>query len=87
MAAISLVLVLSVLVSNTHALLSNIASAAIGVGHTCAVNSSGSAFCWGYNYYGQIGDNGTVFTYSSTAYAYAPVQVVSPLHVFFCRVL
>lgn len=40
--------------ASTQALLSNIASASVGVGHTCAVNTSGSAFCWGYNYYGQV---------------------------------
>lgn len=27
--------------------------------HTCAVSSDGGAYCWGYNYDGEIGDNST----------------------------
>lgn len=37
---------------------------------TCAVNSSGSAFCWGYNSYGEVGDN-------TTTMRRTPVQVLS----------
>lgn len=68
-------IILSISTALAHALLSNIANACIGLGHTCAVNTSGSAFCWGYNFYGQIGDNGTVSSFYSTAYAFAPLQV------------
>jgi alpha-tubulin suppressor-like RCC1 family protein len=32
-----------------------------GRGHTCAVTNKGKALCWGWNFYGQIG-NGTVST-------------------------
>jgi len=30
-----------------------------GQGHTCAIVNNGSVYCWGYNYYGQLGDNTT----------------------------
>lgn len=31
-----------------------------GSSHTCAVNSSGEAYCWGNNAFGSVGDNTTV---------------------------
>ncbi len=41
-----------------------IASGAVGVAcgyyHTCALMASGSTYCWGYNYYGQVGDGTNV---------------------------
>lgn len=49
--------------------LTNIVAIATGDNHSCAVNSAGSLYCWGYNGYGNLGD-------SSTTQRNAPVQVV-----------
>ena len=49
-------------------LLSGIASIAAGGFHTCAVSTTGAVYCWGYNGYGEIGNN-------STANSNVPVQV------------
>ncbi|MEK7568832.1 MAG: hypothetical protein AAB497_01830, partial [Patescibacteria group bacterium] len=40
--------------------LANIVSINVGSLHVCAVSSSGSAYCWGANDSGQLGDNTTV---------------------------
>jgi prepilin-type N-terminal cleavage/methylation domain-containing protein len=39
-----------------------------GWGHTCALDSDYLLYCWGYNQYGQIGDNSTIDSH-------VPVQV------------
>jgi alpha-tubulin suppressor-like RCC1 family protein len=49
-------------------LLSGIATIAAGV-NTCAVTTTGAVYCWGYNNYGEIGNN-------STTSSNVPVQVV-----------
>ncbi len=45
-----------------------LASGVIGVGgggsHTCAVKSSGELLCWGYNFYGQLGDGIAISRYT-----------------------
>jgi len=50
--------------------LTDIASFGSGAGHSCASKTDGTAFCWGYNFYGQLGDDHQG-TNTST-----PVQVV-----------
>lgn len=37
-----------------------------GWNHVCAVGSDDKAYCWGYNYYGMVGDNTTVQKTSPT---------------------
>ncbi len=38
-----------------------------GYEHTCAINPSGAAYCWGYNGYGQLGNGGTTQEDTATA--------------------
>ncbi|MFA7209708.1 MAG: fibronectin type III domain-containing protein [Parcubacteria group bacterium] len=47
----------------------NVNQIAAGNSHTCATKTDGTVYCWGYNYYGQIGDN-------TTTNRYTPVQVL-----------
>lgn len=48
-----------------------------GVGHTCALMTSGSIECWGNNENGQYGDGGTSSVYAPTP-APTPLASVSP---------
>ena len=50
------------------------ASLTAGLSHTCALTSTGAAWCWGYNVVGQLGDN-------SDTDRYAPVAVTLPAGV------
>ena len=50
-----------------------------GDAHTCGLDSSGQAYCWGRNDYGQIGDN-------SKAFAAAPTAVQQPAGVTFTQI-
>jgi alpha-tubulin suppressor-like RCC1 family protein len=38
---------------------SGVVAVAAGDSHTCAVVDTGAVVCWGYDYYGQLGDGGT----------------------------
>ena len=42
---------------------------ATGAHHTCAVLTSGSANCWGYSNYGQLGTGDTTNRYSPASVA------------------
>ncbi len=44
---------------STNAYLTNVTQISAGGGHTCAVRSDTSVWCWGYNAFGQVGDNTT----------------------------
>ena len=48
---------------------SGVASVAMGGDHACALTTAGSVQCWGYNAFGQIGNN------SGADSSWAPVQV------------
>ncbi len=48
---------------------SNVASVAAGYSHTCVLKTDNTLWCWGYNYYGQVGDGTTTTPKTS------PVQV------------
>jgi alpha-tubulin suppressor-like RCC1 family protein len=51
---------------------SNSPTIAAGGNHTCALTEAGGVLCWGYNYYGQLGD-GTSGEYDDISTT--PVQV------------
>ena len=55
------------------------AQVSAGGGHTCALASSGSAYCWGENPYGGLGDG-------STTARMAPVRVAAPSGVTFSSI-
>lgn len=44
-----------------------IKSMSLGYQHTCAIASDNQAYCWGYNNYGQVGNNGSSVLYAPAA--------------------
>ena len=49
--------------------LTGVSQITVGYSHTCAIKTDGTAYCWGQNSYGQLGDN-------TTTSKYTPVQVL-----------
>jgi alpha-tubulin suppressor-like RCC1 family protein len=58
-------------------------SISVGYSHTCGVGSNGEGYCWGYNYYGQLG-NGNTGTNSNVPVLVS--QGVRPANVTFSSI-
>ncbi len=50
--------------------LSNVTSLANGTYHTCALTAYGNVYCWGYNYYGGLGNSGASTGGTANPYPY-----------------
>jgi uncharacterized repeat protein (TIGR02543 family) len=57
----------------------SIMNISVGTSHMAVLKTDGTAWTWGYNYYGQLGNNGTYNSNPSTNSIYpSPVQVKGP---------
>jgi alpha-tubulin suppressor-like RCC1 family protein len=54
----------------------NVQANMAGDGHTCAVKSGGTVFCWGSNYSGQLGDNSVANSSDETSVTTVQVRGV-----------
>ena len=59
--------------------LAGVRAIAAGADHTCAVMAGGALQCWGYNYYGQLGDQTTATRLSpvTASVVASPVRAVT----------
>ncbi len=46
-------------------------SISAGSWYTCGLTTTGAAYCWGYNYHGQLGDG-------SNTGSLVPIRVIDP---------
>ena len=56
---------------------SGVVAIAVGGHHSCALTSEGAAWCWGLNYYGQVGDGTTTNRLSPTPVSGLSANVTS----------
>ena len=55
--------------------LNDAVSISSGDWHTCAVRENGKIACWGYNIYGELGNNESTFGSVNAVLANTPVEV------------
>ncbi len=66
-------------------LLTNVASVSAGYSHTCAVVAIGAAFCWGSNFYGELGTgNTTQSSFAVPVHNISKVVAVAAGYLFTC---
>ncbi|OQB17944.1 MAG: Regulator of chromosome condensation (RCC1) repeat protein [Parcubacteria group bacterium ADurb.Bin192] len=61
---------------------SNVSQVTVGAFHSCALKSDGTVWCWGHNYFGEVGDSTLNEQGESCLYGYkicrlTPVQIAS----------
>jgi len=61
-------------------------SVSAGEEHTCSLKTDGSLYCWGYNYYGQLGNTSPAKKYPSTAQNKVDWEYISSGYNYSCGV-